>query len=45
MLEGGIRNLKAERESRESGIERLRSLTAEHALTAAGILQVREPQN
>jgi hypothetical protein len=45
MLEGGIRNLKAERESRESGIERLRSLTAEHALTAAGILQVREPRD
>jgi superfamily II DNA or RNA helicase len=41
MLEGGIRNLTAEWESRESGIERLRSLTAEHVLTAAGVLQIR----
>jgi superfamily II DNA or RNA helicase len=40
MLEGGIRNLKAEQESREAEIERLRSVTAEHAIIAAGVLQV-----
>ncbi len=40
MLEGGIRNLKAEQESREAEIERLRSVTAEHAIIAAGILEV-----
>ncbi|MFB3924399.1 MAG: hypothetical protein ACE145_21975 [Terriglobia bacterium] len=40
MLEGGIRNLKAEQESREAEIERLRSVTAEHVIIAAGILEV-----
>ena len=40
MLDGGIRNLTAEQESRESLIDRLRSVTAEHIPTAAGILQV-----
>jgi len=40
MLEGGIRNLESEQAVREATIERLRSVTAEHVLTAAGILQV-----
>jgi len=40
MLEGGIRNLKAEQANREVEIEQLRSVTAEHALIAAGVLQV-----
>jgi hypothetical protein len=42
MLEGGVRNLTAERKNRESAIEDLRSVTAEHVLTAAGVLQVRD---
>jgi len=40
MLEGGIRNLAAEQGTREAEIEQLRSVTAEHVLTATGILQV-----
>jgi hypothetical protein len=40
MLEGGIRNLMAEQESRESQINQLRSVTAEHSTTAAGFLNV-----
>jgi SNF2 family DNA or RNA helicase len=40
MLEGGIRNLKSEQDAREAEIERLRFVTAEHAVTAAGILLV-----
>lgn len=43
MLEGGIRNLAAEQGAREAGIEQLRSVTAEHVLTATGVLQVCEP--
>ncbi|MGC4048330.1 MAG: helicase-related protein [Paludibaculum sp.] len=42
MLEGGIRNLSAERDLREQTIERLRDVTAEHILTAAGLLHVCE---
>jgi SNF2 family DNA or RNA helicase len=40
MLEGGIRNLKAEQQTRENQIEQLRSVTAEHRVTAAGMLHV-----
>jgi len=40
MLEGGIRNLIAEQESRELQINELRSVTAEHSTTAAGFLNV-----
>jgi superfamily II DNA or RNA helicase len=40
MLEGTIRNLTAEQQKRESEIEQLRSVTAEHAPIAAGILRV-----
>jgi hypothetical protein len=40
MLDGTIRNLKAEQEKRESDIEQRRSVTAEHAAIAAGILRV-----
>lgn len=40
MLEGGVRNLTAEQERRETEIGQLRSVTAEHAIIAAGFLQV-----
>jgi len=40
MLEGTIRNLTVEQQKREGEIDRLRSVTAEHAPTAAGILRV-----
>jgi hypothetical protein len=40
MLEGGIRNLTAEQQSKESQIEQLRSVTAEHSTLAVGILSV-----
>lgn len=40
MLEGTIRNLTAEQRTRESEIEKLRSVTAEHVLVAAGILAI-----
>lgn len=40
MLEGGIRNLTAEQQSKESQIDQLRSVTAEHSTTAAGFLSV-----
>jgi superfamily II DNA or RNA helicase len=40
MLEGGIRNLTAEQQSREFQINQLRSVTAEHSTTAAGVLSV-----
>lgn len=40
MLEGGIRKLEAEQKSRETEIEQLRSVTAELAIIAAGILEV-----
>jgi superfamily II DNA or RNA helicase len=40
MLEGTIRNLTAEQEKREAEIEQLRSVTAEHAPIATGILRV-----
>jgi SNF2 family DNA or RNA helicase len=40
MLEGGIRNLIAEQGSRESQINQLRSVTAEHSTTAVGFLNV-----
>jgi superfamily II DNA or RNA helicase len=39
MLEGTVRNLTAELQNRESEIERLRSVTAEHAPVAAGFLR------
>jgi len=40
MLEGTIRNLSAEQQKREGEIEQLRSVTAEHAPIAAGIVRV-----
>jgi hypothetical protein len=40
MLEGTIRNLKAEQQRRETEIDDLRSVTAEHVLVATGILRV-----
>jgi hypothetical protein len=40
MLEGGIRNLTVEQDSREAQINQLRSVTAEHSTTAAGFLNV-----
>jgi hypothetical protein len=40
MLEGGIRNLTVEQERREAEIGQLRAVTAEHAIIAAGFLQV-----
>lgn len=40
MLEGGIRNLAAEQQSKESQIEKLRSVTAEHGAIAVGLLSV-----
>ncbi len=40
MLEGTIRNLTAEQQKRESEIEHLRSVTAEHVPIATGILRV-----
>lgn len=40
MLEGSIRNLKAERASRLEEIERLRSVTGEFSIIAAGYLHV-----
>lgn len=40
MLEGTIRNLKAEQLKREGEIDALRSVTSEHAPIAAGILRV-----
>jgi hypothetical protein len=43
MLEGGIRNLEAEQANREAAIEQLRSVTAEYALTAAGVLRAGVP--
>ena len=40
MLEGTIRNLRAEQAKREAEIEHLRSVTAEQYPTAAGILRI-----
>jgi len=40
MLEGTIRNLEAEQHNRELEIEKLRTVTAEHAPIAAGIVRV-----
>jgi len=40
MLDGTIRNLRAEQQKREDEIEELRSVTAEHVPIATGILRV-----
>jgi hypothetical protein len=40
MLDGTIRNLKAEQQKREGEIEELRAVTAEHVPIATGILRV-----
>ncbi len=40
MLDGTIRNLRAEQQKREAEIEELRSVTAEHVPIATGILRV-----
>ncbi|MFN7992733.1 MAG: SNF2-related protein [Bryobacteraceae bacterium] len=40
MLEGTIRNLQAEQQNRELEIEKLRTVTAEHAPIAAGIVRI-----
>jgi hypothetical protein len=44
MLDGTIRNLKAEQQKREAEVEELRSVTAEHVPVATGILMVSASQ-